>query len=309
MPNLIKVSDIIVSDDGCGPYRLVLGGPDASFFKIIDEKLYFDKDLITTTTLTTTTTSSPTTQTTNVPSSTTVSPITTSTTLTSTSTTSTTLNPISAPYSITFYQEGSTNIWLMFYDSNGFIPYYVEYYDYGDTYPSASAQQSARNTSWNYIFFDLQEVSQPYHAGYIYSFNVPGGFYQFRIAAIVNGAIGSYGYSDISFAGTTTTTTVPSYIEISALPHITCPWNQSTCNATFNASARLYDNLDRQLIVPITYKWYTSQSTINFILQKTETSTTGSSLLVSANNYVRCVASYQGFNSTSQGSIRFGAIA
>lgn len=42
---MIKVADIYVSDDGCGPYTIsVCGGSDASYFKIIGKSLYFDED-------------------------------------------------------------------------------------------------------------------------------------------------------------------------------------------------------------------------------------------------------------------------
>lgn len=58
---MIKVADIYVSNDGCGPYTIsVCGGVDASYFKVIGKELYFDEDKFnnpptTTTTQTTTT--------------------------------------------------------------------------------------------------------------------------------------------------------------------------------------------------------------------------------------------------------------
>jgi len=56
---MIKVADIYVSEDGCGPYTFtVCGGADASYFKVIGKSLYFDEDkfatVIQTTTQTTT---------------------------------------------------------------------------------------------------------------------------------------------------------------------------------------------------------------------------------------------------------------
>jgi len=42
---MIKVADIYVSEDGCGPYTIsVCGGADASYFKVIGKSLYFDED-------------------------------------------------------------------------------------------------------------------------------------------------------------------------------------------------------------------------------------------------------------------------
>lgn len=40
-----KVAVINISNDGCGPYKLVLSGPDASFFKIFGKSLYFNEIL------------------------------------------------------------------------------------------------------------------------------------------------------------------------------------------------------------------------------------------------------------------------
>jgi len=60
---MIKVADIYVPEDGCGPYTLsICGGIDAAYFKVIGKELYFDenkfndKPTITTTTTTTQTT-------------------------------------------------------------------------------------------------------------------------------------------------------------------------------------------------------------------------------------------------------------
>jgi hypothetical protein len=60
---MIKVTDIYVPEDGCGPYTLsICGGVDAAYFKVIGKELYFDenkfndKPTVTTTTTTTRTT-------------------------------------------------------------------------------------------------------------------------------------------------------------------------------------------------------------------------------------------------------------
>jgi hypothetical protein len=51
---MIKVADIYVSEDGCGPYNIsVCGGADASYFKIIGKSLYFDESQFITTTTST----------------------------------------------------------------------------------------------------------------------------------------------------------------------------------------------------------------------------------------------------------------
>jgi hypothetical protein len=63
---MIKVADIYVPEDGCGPYALsICGGVDAAYFKVIGKELYFDEDkfkntpVVTTTTTTQTTTIDP----------------------------------------------------------------------------------------------------------------------------------------------------------------------------------------------------------------------------------------------------------
>ena len=61
---MIKVADIYVSEDGCGPYTVtVCGGTDASYFKVIGKSLYFDENkfssLSPTSTSSTTTTINP----------------------------------------------------------------------------------------------------------------------------------------------------------------------------------------------------------------------------------------------------------
>jgi len=63
---MIKVADIYVPEDGCGPYALsICGGVDAAYFKVIGKELYFDenkfndKPVVTTTTTTQTTTINP----------------------------------------------------------------------------------------------------------------------------------------------------------------------------------------------------------------------------------------------------------
>lgn len=62
----MKVADIYVPEDGCGPYALsICGGVDAAYFKVIGKELYFDenkfndKPVVTTTTTTQTTTIDP----------------------------------------------------------------------------------------------------------------------------------------------------------------------------------------------------------------------------------------------------------
>jgi len=250
MSNLIKVSDIIISQDGCGPYRIVLGGPDASFFRIIDNKLYFNQSLLTTTTVTSTT-STTTSSTTSVP--TTVLPMTTTTTATTlipTPTTSTTANPILAPYGVyEYWDSANSNLLLAFYDPHGFIDYRVQYYYYGTSYPSSTVQQGAKNATWTTASsYSLNSINGEYHEGYVYGFNPPGGFYQFRVAAVINGVVGAYGYSDVLFAGTTTTTTTttgapiqPTVIEITSQPqNYRCPYGQIRgCTSSFNISVRL----------------------------------------------------------------------
>lgn len=54
---MIKVADIYVSNDGCGPYTIsACGGVDASYFKVIGKELYFDEDKFNNAPITTTTT-------------------------------------------------------------------------------------------------------------------------------------------------------------------------------------------------------------------------------------------------------------
>jgi len=56
---MIKVADIYVSEDGCGPYTLsVCGGVDISYFKIIGKSLYFDENGFSDNVVNSTTTSS-----------------------------------------------------------------------------------------------------------------------------------------------------------------------------------------------------------------------------------------------------------
>ncbi len=55
---MIKVADIYVSEDGCGPYTItVCGGADAIHFKVIGKSLYFDEDKFSASTSSTTTSS------------------------------------------------------------------------------------------------------------------------------------------------------------------------------------------------------------------------------------------------------------
>jgi hypothetical protein len=55
---MIKVADIYVSEDGCGPYTItVCGGVDAIHFKVIGKSLYFDEDKFSTSISSTTTSS------------------------------------------------------------------------------------------------------------------------------------------------------------------------------------------------------------------------------------------------------------
>jgi len=54
---MIKVANIYVSEDGCGPYTLsICGGADAAYFKVIGKELYFDENRFSSTPNTTTTT-------------------------------------------------------------------------------------------------------------------------------------------------------------------------------------------------------------------------------------------------------------
>lgn len=315
--NLIKVSDIIVSQDGCGPYKLVLGGPDASFFRIIDGALYFDKDLVPTTTTITTT------STTTSPTSTTVSPITTSTTSTTLTPTSTTVNPIQAPYGITpYWDEVNDRIDLNFYDNNNTQIYLIQRFDYGTTYPNTVVQQDAKNFAWTTNNFSLQTINGQYRLVSLYNFNESGGWYQWRVASIVNGITGQFGYSDVLLAGTTTTTEGPiNSIFLSGLGFFTCGFNENPCDRTFETTATLIRSTGQIVTInipSITYRWYTNitsgQGT--WTLQATNIKNSLSdSFYVSTQQfsvgrvYVRCVATVNSISNTTQGYLQAGAIA
>lgn len=307
--NLIKVSDIIVSQDGCGPYKLVLGGPDASFFRIIDGALYFDKDLVPTTTTTTTT------GTTISPTVTTVSPVTTSTTSTTLTPTSTTINPIQAPYGITpYWDEFNDRIDLNFYDNNNTQIYLIQRFDYGTTYPNTAVQQGAKNFAWTTNNFSLQTIDGQYRLVSLYNFNESGGWYQWRVASIVNGVTGQFGYSDVLFAGTTTTTEGPiNNIELTALPFITCAFNENPCARTFSTFATLTRSTGQTVttnIPSIIYRWYTSTGGGLWTLRATNTKNSLSdSFYLSSPASIRCVATVNGLSAETAGYLRPGSIA